>query len=569
MAKVIVLGIDGATFAVLGPWARRGRLPNLARLLQGGTHSIMRSTIPPYSAQAWVSMMTGKSPAKHGIVDFFQPVVRPSAGRDAGSPAKRDASGVRHSFVSSARIQGEAIWDTLSRHGKRVGVVNVPLTYPPAQVNGYMVSGFMTPKGRQDYTYPAELRQEILAVTGAYDPDPWDLLTPSQSLPELAHWMDIAEQAARYLLERHPVDFYVSVIQALDQLQHTLWDVIADESARQGPRGAQLWPWVERCYQKMDAIIGQRLGLLDEDTTLFVVSDHGFQKVNSWFYVNRWLADAGFLCFAEDRRGRGGTVLAKLGLTRDGIKTLIQKVDVLGLRRYVGRFTRAAIADKLEDALSPPIDWTRSVAYSGSRTSEGIFINLKGREPQGIVEPGAAYEQVRERIMRALSALVDPRTGERVVSAVYRREDVHNGEFLHLLPDVLFSLDDRPYLTSDSTTAMRAFAPLSRDDVRGRHHSHGVFAACGAGVVPGLELPEVAIVDVAPTILYAMDLPIPADMDGRVLEEAFTPEYRRSHPIRYEAPPAGAAREAGPEPVYSDEEDAEMQRRLRGLGYLG
>jgi len=571
-SKVLVLGIDGATFTLLKPWVEQGRLPNLARLLQEGAHGPLRSTIPPYSAQAWCSMMTGKGPAKHGVVDFFQ--------RQAGS--------TQHSFVSSPRIQGEAIWDTLSRHGKRVGAVNVPLTYPPAQAGagGYMVSGFMTPKGREDYTYPPELRQEILSVTGQYDPDPWDLLTPDQGLPSFVRWMEVFEQVARYLHERHPVDVYINVIQALDQLQHTFWDLITDETAHNAPqcssaprrrgrtaprrrgrtaprrRGARFWPLIERCYQSMDQAIGQRLGWLDGETTLFLVSDHGFQHVDSWFHVNRWLAENGWLQFAGGRSS-----LARLGLTREGIKNWVRRLDAFGLRRHVGRFTRAAIANKLGDTLAQPIDWTRTVAYSGSRTSEGIYVNLKGREPQGSVEP-AEYAAVRERIMAALSALVDPRSGQRAVSAVYRREDVQSGPFLPGMPDIFFSLDNKPYLSSDSTTATRTFESMSPDDVRGRHHSQGILAIVGPHIVPGLMLLQARIVDVAPTLLYAMNLPIPADMDGRVLEEAFDDEYRRSHPVRREEPGASSPRQAQAEPVYTDEEETEMQRRLHGLGYL-
>jgi predicted AlkP superfamily phosphohydrolase/phosphomutase len=134
--RVILLGIDGASPNLLLPWAEQGQLPNLAQVLRKGAYGSLRSTIPPYSAQAWVSMMTGRQPSKHGVVDFFQ--------REAGRP--------QHAFISSALIGGEAIWDVLGRYEKRVGMVNVPLTYPPLPVKGYMVSGFMTPKGRSDYT---------------------------------------------------------------------------------------------------------------------------------------------------------------------------------------------------------------------------------------------------------------------------------------------------------------------------------------------------------------------------------------------------------------------------------
>jgi len=550
--KVIILGIDGATLDILGPWSERGGLPNLARVLEGGAHGRLRSTIPPYSAQAWVSMMTGKSPAKHGVVDFFE----------------QDANRTLRGYASSTLISGEAIWDILGRHSRRVGIVNVPLTYPPLPVNGYMVSGFMTPKGRDDYTHPRELREEILGVTGEYDPDPWDPLTPTKDLGSFVHWLDIAERAARYLEEKHPADFYISVIQVLDQLQHLFWDALANQKARTEPQMRKAWPLIQRCYETMDAAIGYRLDRLSEDTILLLVSDHGFQAANTWFNANRWLADQGFLCFSEDQVGWTKSTLARIGLTRENIKALIRRVDRFGLRRHVGRLTRATISRKLGETLAVPIDWSQTIAYSGTRTSEGIYINLKGREPHGIVEPGNEYEEARTRIMESLLALVDPSTGQPVVSAVYRREDVHSGEHLELMPDIFFSLDDKPYLVSDSTTTTRVFDPIPKDYVQGRHHSQGLFAAFGTNIAAGGKVESANIVDIAPTVLYAMDLPIPTDMDGRVLKEAFTEEYVQAHPVRYEEPVVVGRKGAPPTVEYTDEEQEAMQRRLRGLGYV-
>ncbi len=548
--RVIVLGIDGATFDLLLPWAEKGKLPNLQRALQQGSYGVLHSTIPPYSAQAWVSMMTGRQPSKHGVVDFFE----------------RQPGRQQHAFISSALIEGETLWDALGRHGKRVGVVNVPLTYPPLPVNGYMVSGFMTPRGRDDYTYPAELRDEILAVTGQYDPDPWDLLSPDQDLASIQRWMGIAEQAARYLHDKHPVDIYISVIQALDHLQHHFWDDLADEKVR-GEVDGTVQAKLQGFYTAMDEAIGVRLQWLDDDTTLFLASDHGFQPVNSWFHVNRWLAEQGFLRFATADAGGFRRAFTHLGWSRETLKQWVRRLDPLGLRRVLGRFTRAAIADKLDDTLSLPIDWAHTVAYSGSRTSEGIYINVKGRELGGVVEPGQEYEEIRASIMDALSTLVDPRTGQPAVSGVYRREDLYAGPYVEQMPDILFALDDKPYLVSESTVAKAVFTPFTEDGVTGRHHSRGLFAAMGPHIRRGVTA-QASIVDIAPTILYALDLPVPRDMDGRVLEEVFTAQYRAAHPLRYEDAKSSAPGSGEEAQGYSEEEEQEMLRRLRGLGYI-
>ncbi len=550
MSRAVFLGIDGATLDLLLPWVEQGRLPNLRRVLGQGVHGTLRSTLPPYSAQAWVSMMTGKSPGKHGVLDFFEATAGPG----------------QHAFISSALIQGEALWDILSRHGLTVGIVNVPLTYPPVPVNGYMVSGFMTPKGRQDYTYPSELRDEILRVTGQYEPDPWDLVDPAKDLAAFEQWMDIAEQAALFLHQEHPVDLYASVIQAIDQLQHSFWDMLTDEDCRNTPQGRQVWPTVEACYARMDEAIGRRLEWLDGDTCLFLASDHGFQSAKRWFHINRWLAERGYLSFAGAARGLGQSLAARLGWTREDLKMLVRRLDPLGLRRLLGRFARASIADRLDDAFSQPIDWTQTVAYAGSRTSEGIYVNLTGRDPQGIVEPGAHYEDIRTRIIGELSVLVDPGTGRPAVHGAYRREEVHSGEYVARMPDILLDFDDTPYLVSESTSARDVFEPIVASDIQGRHHSLGTFAAIGPHILSGTVV-EADILDMAPTILYAMGLPIPNDMDGRVLEEIFTPQYRQTHDIRLESAAEVELRQREPS-TYSREEEEAMLQRLRDLGYL-
>jgi predicted AlkP superfamily phosphohydrolase/phosphomutase len=316
----------------------------------------------------------------------------------------------------------------------------------------------------------------------------------------------------------------------------------------------------------MDAAIGQRLEWLDDDTCLILASDHGFQSASSWLHINRWLAQRGFLEFAGAERGPGQSLAARLGWTREDLKRLVRRLDPLGLRRLLGRFTRASIADKLDDALALPIDWERTVAYAGSRTSEGIYVNVRGRDPQGIVEPGAHYEDLRTRIISELLELVDPETGQLAVNGAYRREEVHSGPYVSRMPDILLDFDDRPYLVSESTSAKDVFEPIVAADIQGRHHGLGAFLAVGPHII-SRRVTEANIVDVAPTILYAMGLPVPDDMDGRVLEEIFTPQYRQTHDMRFESARGTGIRQSET-PTYSQDEEEAMLQRLRDLGYL-
>jgi predicted AlkP superfamily phosphohydrolase/phosphomutase len=519
MSRVIILGMDGATFDVLLPRAGRGELPNLSAVLERGASGSLRSTTPPFSAQAWVSMVTGKNQARHGVTDFWE-------------PAAGLAPDQRRSFVTSRQVHGETLWQTANRHGLSVAIVNVPVTYPPAAVTGVLVSGFLTPPGREDFCTPPELRAEIESLVPGYQPDPFDPLGATrQQLDELYSWMEKHEVVARALLERHPADLHFSVVQALDHLQHLFWDEIAAGNKA-----------VDRFYLLADAILGRRLAEVDDDTTLFVVSDHGFGPARTWFHVNRFLQDRGLLVLGEVRGHGPGSLLARLGLTPQRLRGRVRRLDVLGVRRRMGRLARVTMGRQIDGALARPIDWSQTQAAAGSPASEGIWINLKGRDPEGIVEPGEDYEALRTRIAAELLALRDPQSGGSIVNAVYRREELYAGPFLDWLPDLVFDLGDGPYLASDAPLAARVLEPLPRDVLQGRHRPLGVLLACGAGIRPGYHVEGARIVDVTPTVLYTLGLPIPDDVDGRPLVELFDAAFQAAHPIQTAPAVLSAAR---------------------------
>ncbi|MGD8794807.1 MAG: alkaline phosphatase family protein [Anaerolineae bacterium] len=547
--KAVVLGLDGATFDLLLPRVERGHMPHLAALLARGAWGNLRSTTPPFSAQAWVSLATGHNQARHGVVDFWQ------RGADL-SP------GQRREFVDARQVHTETLWQTAGRAGLRVGVVNVPVTFPPSPVNGYLVSGFLTPQGRDDWAYPPGLRDEVLDLVPGYEPDPFDPLGSSyRQLEELVDWMEKHERVARHLAGSRPADLFFSVVQALDHLQHLFWDEVAGDSDREAYVAL-----AERCYRLADEAIGHRAALAGDEATLFLVSDHGFGPARKWFHVNRFLQELGLLVLGAGGEGAAGTTATRLGLTPEKMRGLVRRLDVLGLRRWVGRLARVSLGRRLDERLTPPVDWGRTRAISGSPATEGIFIN------RDLVAAGDEYEALRRRLAAELLALRDPESGEAVVEAVHRREEIYDGPFLDQLPDLVFDLGRRPYLAGDSLTADRVLAPLPRDYLQGRHQPLGIFCAAGPNIRPAGRLEGPRIVDVMPTVLYALDLPIPEDVDGRPLLEIFDDDYRTAHPVRH-APPVrpgegGDDPADGDGPSYDDDDLDEMQRRLQGLGYV-
>jgi predicted AlkP superfamily phosphohydrolase/phosphomutase len=545
--RVVVLGLDGATFTILRPWMEAGHLPNLARLAHEGVHGQLESVVPPYSAPAWVSLATGQGPGKHGVVDFW----------------RYDPSTDERHPVDASDVGTAAIWDILGEHGRLVGVVNVPLTYPPRPVNGVMVSGMMTPGENSPYSHPPELKTWLKEVAGDYAADPYTSVDRTSAfLKRVLYWVERREAAHLRLLASRPFDFFINVVQALDPIQHHFWRVLDESHPRHDDHEAsRLRPLLLLCYQAVDEVVGHRLGMLDGRTTLFIVSDHGFGPVHRRFNVNRFLLEHGFLAL------EGDTMPHPLrSRVVEGIKAAGRTLDVLNLRgRLLDNRQREALRRRLDKSAVPAIDWSRTRAYYTGLTGQGLYVNLAGREATGIVLPGRPYEEVRDSLIAALVDLRDPDTGEPVVSAAYRREEIYTGPRVTRLPDVVFSLRDRPYLPSERMAAQAIIEPLPPESSGGRHHPAGVFLVTGPGIRQSAVLDGARLIDVAPTILYTFGLPVPEDMDGRVLTEVFTPAHLAANPVR-QGPPSMA-----PPAVerYTDQQtDAVIAERLRALGYL-
>ncbi len=545
--RVVVLGLDGATFTILRPWMEAGYLPNLARLAHEGVHGKLESVVPPYSAPAWVSLVTGKGPGKHGIVDFW----------------RYDPSTDERWPVDASNVGTVALWDILGEHGRLVGAVNVPLTYPPRLINGVMVSGMMTPGEDTPYTHPPELKNWLKEVAGDYEADPYTSVDRTSAfLKRVLYWVERREVAHLRLLESRPFDFFINVVQALDPIQHHFWRVLDESHPNHDDNEAgRLRPLLLRCYQAVDKVVGHRLGMLDGRTTLFVVSDHGFGPVYRRFNVNRFLLEHGFLALEGDAMPhplRSQVV--------EGIRTVGRMLDVLNLRgRLLDNRQREALRRRLDKSAAPAVDWLRTRVYYTGLTGQALYVNLVGREATGIVPHGEPYEEVRDSLIAALVNLHDPDTGEPVISAAYRREEVYTGSCLAQLPDVVFSLRDRPYLPSEHMAAQAIIEPLPPESSGGRHYPEGIFMAVGRGVRQGVVLDGAHLIDVAPTILYALGLPVPGDMDGHVLTEVFTQEHLAAYPVREGSPPMAPPVVEG----HMDQQtDDVITERLRALGYL-
>ena len=435
--KVVVIGPDGTPLSLISSLIAEGELPNFARIFEGGSVRPMTSAIPAVSSVAWSCFMTGKNPGKHGIYGFLD----------------RKPNSYDTYIPNSNVMRSETLWEILSRHGKRVVVMNVPVTYPPRRVNGILVAGFLSPR-LEKATYPASVGEQLKSMGYRLDVDPWQAReNKDKFLEDLYYTLDKRQEAMFHFMETEEWDFFMLQIMETDRLHHFLWEHWEKGDEKYAPAFLKL-------YHKIDGLLGRLYERLTEDTTLVVLSDHGFCTMKKEVFINRWLQDNGWLNFTKDP------------------------------------------PDSLRD-IHPD-----SKAYS--MDPGRIFVNLRGREPQGSVDAGREYEALRKELTDALSELQEPESGEPMIERVYKREEIYSGECYPQAPD-LVAMPCRGY---DLKGSIKKTMLTEKGVINGAHPYNDAMI-----YIQGQDInkQEVAIVDVMPTILRLMDVPIPRDVDGSVL----------------------------------------------------
>jgi predicted AlkP superfamily phosphohydrolase/phosphomutase len=550
--KIMIIGLDGVPLDIIQRWAEAGHLPTLRRLMESGAVGQLRSTIPPTSGPSWSSFVTGMNPGKTGIYDFLY--------RKEGT----------YNFppVNASQRGGTTIWRYLSEGGHRVGVVNLPMSYPVEPINGFMISGWMTPYAATDYIHPPELAQELEREIGEYRIYPTETFAENrrESFLKASHeLLDMRTRTALYLGRTRPWDVFMTVFFDTDRLLHQLWHYLSPDHPWRTDREDKE-PFVREYFQHVDHSISQLLELADEETLVFVLSDHGMGQANNFIVLNNWLLESGMLALKGDPWTQLKKLMFRSGFT---LRNVHQVADRLGLAQqaeyvagyFVDHLLKMAFLSFLD------VDWSRSRAYSFGRHLGSIYVNVKGREPQGIVEPGAEYEAVRDEIEKLAYEFRDPQTGRPLIGEVLRREEIYAGPHYERGPDLIL----RPKEPSDIFFGLADFghrktvAQVYR--YSGMHRDYGMLIMNGPGIGSANTIEGAAIQDIAPTVLHTMGLPVPTDMDGHVLEQAFAEEYTAAFPVSFADPAAVTGEQGGID--YTEEGEKEIMERLEGLGYLG
>jgi len=561
---ILVIGLDGGTFTLLKPWIDADILPTLRKMVEEGGSGFLCSSVPPITVTAWSSFMTGKNPAKHGLFEFFV----------------KKANSYEEIPINANMRDGKALWDILGDNGSKVVVLNVPTTYPPRPVNGVLISGFLTPSGKRDFIYPSLLVDEIEEQFGPY---PLYIKTPAamvsqmdecidRLLDECTAMLEYKTKVAHYLMDELDSDFTMLHIWGTDRIQHELWDLLDPHHPRHNKERAEKYgPKIIDYYRQVDAAIGNLMEKAGAEATTFVMSDHGFLPIYRLIDLNVWLLQEGYLAIKGGLLSRIKFFLWKAGLTYESLyRYLFSR-----LRRFQRKGEAKAPVDyaKLYPLLQKvflsmnDIDWQRTRAYCKFGMGQ-IVINLRGREPEGIVKQGREYEELRREIVEKLKGMRDPDSGDEINGQVFLREEVYCGKYFDLAPDIVYLGGGSNYLATNLFGFTSNRIICDNIAMPGSHAMEGILLAKGKHIRKGIEITEANIVDLAPTVLYLKGNKIPKDMDGRVLEEIITEEFLNVNDIAYTSEEGAAPSDTGL-PEISEEDEREVKKRLKELGYIG
>jgi predicted AlkP superfamily phosphohydrolase/phosphomutase len=453
--RLMIIGLDCAAPEILFD-DMKGELPVLGRLMEQGVFGSLESCDPPITVPAWSCMMSSKDPGTLGFYGFRN---------------RKDHSYDGLTFATAEKVKDDRVWDILSRAGKHVVVLGVPQTFPPRAVNGEMIGCFLSPSTESKYTYPEELRDEIKQVVGEYMVDVPNFRTDQKDriLRDINEMTKRRFQLARHLRDTRPWDFFMMVEMGPDRLHHGFWRYYDPKHPDYRP-GNPYEAAFRDYYRYLDSEIGSLIEGLGDDTALMVVSDHGAQAMFGGIQVNEWLMHEGYLKLL-DPAAKGPV-----------------KPDM--------------------------IDWAATRVWGDGGYYSRIFLNVRGREPQGLVEP-SQVEPLRDELIAKLEALGDEQ-GNPIGTRVFRPEQLYH-QVNGVPPDLICYFGNLTWRAIGTVGDGRIHVrenDTGPDDAN--HAKFGIYIFDGPGM-PQTPPLGARLFDIAPTVLRLLDQPVPSDMQGRSL----------------------------------------------------
>lgn len=466
--KMLVVGLDcAAPELVFNQF--RDELPTLRQLYCNGVWGQLESCIPAITVPAWASMMSSKDPGTLGVYGFRN---------------RRDYSYDNQFIATGDHVKEPRVWDILGEAGKQIALIGVPQTFPMKPVNGIAVASFLAPSVESEFTFPHELRDEILSVAPNYALDVKNFRTPDKDWLVQQIW-DMTEmrfKALNHMMENHPWDYFMWVEMGVDRIHHGLWSYM-DPGHRRYQPGNKFESTIREYYKLIDAQLAHMLSKIDDNTMVLVVSDHGGKKMDGGVAINEWLWRNGYLVLLED--------------------PLEDAFDAEGNRKLTP-FTKV------------DVDWSKTTAWGSGGYYGRLYMNVEGREPQGFVKR-ADYENVRDELIERFKAIPD-HEDRPMDTRVFKPQEIYQ-KVRNVPPDLIVYWDNLNWRSVGSFGhgGIHTFEnDTGPDDCN--HASNGLFILYDPRQPEnGREIAGKQLMDVAPTILDLMGVKVPADMQGKRL----------------------------------------------------
>jgi predicted AlkP superfamily phosphohydrolase/phosphomutase len=457
--RIAIIGLDCAAPSLLFD-RLADEVPNLRKIFANGMFGDLASITPPITVPAWACAMTGKTPGQLGIYGFRN---------------RKDTSYDGLSVATSLSVREPTVWDELGAHGKRSLLIGVPPGYPaPTAFPGWRVACFLTPPSAERWAFPQALETEIEEELGGAGEYIFDIPNFRQQGPDfvMEQIFKMTErrfQVARRLIKTKPWDFFMMVEMGLDRLHHCFWQYFDPRHPLFEP-GNKYETAFHDYYRFLDREIGSLLEVLPDDVVTIAMSDHGARPMMGGLCFNDWLIREGFLVMEEP-------------------------------------------ITEIMPIAKAPIDWSRTTAWGDGGYYGRLFLNVKGREPNGVVEP-SEYEQVRDEMIAKLESLPGP-DGLPMGTKVHKPQDVYP-EVRGVAPDLIVYFGDLDWRSVGSVGNPSIYTFENDTGTDGANHDHTAFFSMMN--LPGQPMGRVEgmnLVDVGPTILKLYDIEAPEGVVGR------------------------------------------------------
>lgn len=489
LPKIIIIGWDSATWEIINPMLKKGKLPNFKKILDKSAYCRLQSTVAPISVSSWTSFLTGKQQGKHGIYNWLKKDLKKYIDRGR--------------LIDSRDIDSKTFIHYLNANGIEAGIINIHNTYPPLDIEGWQICGLPRPSFKEGI-FPVELKNRPEIIKNRIEP-----MIPFDSLKSERYYLNYLKKNDNHLtnlmiefMKNESLKVVACVYTNLDSMSHFFF---------------HKHEIMEEYYSHLDKELNKVLKFTSDDDIVFLISDHGMKrtppiKIN----FNSWLLKEGLLALKKARFKEPSYWLDKANINKSSIAGVLDRLHLLdwALKKVPEKVKQKA------DAILPPylfIDWKHTKAYYTKPFAhspfQGIEINLKGLKKEGIVNKGAEYENMRDKIIAKMGAL---KHGENsVVEWVKKREDVFPGKYCKEAPDIMFKLKDN--YTGEINIEKKIFKRL-KTTFTGEHSEFGILVAAGKKIKAGILQGKNKLIDLAPTFLSIFGITKPEDMDGNAIK---------------------------------------------------